>query len=64
MKKWNWDYLDLRRAIKGAYRMDKVGNNKFEAYCKEKTKSKKIIFVFYQENDTILVITGAEGTEI
>lgn len=61
MRKWNWDYVDLRDAIKNAYKIEKVGNKKYEAYCKEKANSKKIIFVYYQEFETIFVITGAEG---
>ncbi|MDI6655176.1 MAG: hypothetical protein QME59_04745 [Candidatus Hydrothermarchaeota archaeon] len=28
MKKWNWDYIDLRDAIKNAYKIDKVGKKK------------------------------------
>lgn len=60
MKKWNWDFNDLRDAIKNAYKIDKVGNKKYEAYAR-KDGSKKVVFVYYLEFDTIFVITGSEG---
>ena len=60
MKKWNWDFNDLRGAIKNAYKTDKAGSKKYEAYVR-KDGSKKIIFVYYFEFDTIFVITGSEG---
>ena len=60
MKKWNWDFVDLREAIKNAYKVDKVGKKKYEAYSR-KNGSKKIIFIFYLEYNMIFVITGSEG---
>ncbi len=60
MKKWGWDFMDLREALKCAYKIDKVGKKKYEAYVR-KDGSKKIIFVFYFEFDTVFVITGSEG---
>ena len=62
MRKWNWDFIDLREAIKNAYKVEKVGKKKYEAYA-EKKGSKKIIFVYYSEFDTIFVISGSEGSE-
>ena len=59
MKKWNWDFNDLKEAIKNAYKTDKVGKKKYEAYVR-KNGSKKIVFVYYFEYDTIFVITGSE----
>lgn len=60
MRKWNWDFSDLREALKNAYKTEKVGKNKYEAYV-ERQHSKKIIFVYYWEFDTIFVISGSEG---
>ena len=60
MKKWGWDFSDLREAIKNAHKIEKVGKKKYEAYTK-KDGSKKIIFVYYFEFETIFVITGSEG---
>ena len=60
MKKWNWDFIDLRDAIKNAYQIDKVGKKKYEAYVR-KDGSKKIVFVYYFEYDIIFAITGSEG---
>ena len=60
MKKWNWDFIDLRDAIKNAYKINKVGKKKYEAYAR-KNGSKKIIFVYYLEYDAIFIITGSEG---
>jgi len=34
---------------------------KFEAFLKGKEGSKKVIFVFYPEFETIFAISGAEG---
>ena len=60
MRKWNWDYADLREAIKNAYKVDKVGKKKYEVYVRKKGL-KKIIFAYYTEFDTVFVITCAEG---
>ena len=60
MRTWNWDFIDLREAIKSVYKFDKVGKKKYEAYTR-KNGSKKIIFIYYRELDTIFVITGSEG---
>ncbi len=57
----DWDYIDLRDAIKNAYKTERVGKKKYEAYIRCKMGSRKIIFVHYAEFDTIFVITGAEG---
>jgi len=60
MKKWDWDFHDLREALKNAYKIEKVGRKKYEAYA-EKDGSKKIIFAYYFELGAIFVITGSEG---
>lgn len=60
MRKWNWDFVDLREAIKNAYSVQKAGKKKYETYV-EKKGSKKIIFVYYSDFDTIYVISGSEG---
>ena len=60
MRKWDWDYHDLRNAIKNAYKFEKVGKKKYEIYVRKKG-NKKIIAVYYQEFKTIFIITGTEG---
>ena len=60
MREWNWDYIDLKEAIKNAYKIDTVGKTKYEAYTNKKG-GKKIIFVYYSEFDTIFIISGSEG---
>ena len=60
LKKWNWDMIDLRNAIKEAYQVDKVGKEKYEVYVR-KNGSKKIILAYQQMEDTLIVISGAEG---
>jgi hypothetical protein len=60
MRKWNWDYIDLREAIRNAHKIDKIGKKKYEAYVTKKG-SKKIIFVYYAEFGSIFVVTGTEG---
>ena len=58
MRKWNWDMNYLRSALTETYKIDKVGNNKYEAYTKKGGKNRKIIFTII--NDEIFIITGAE----
>ncbi|MDI6708573.1 MAG: hypothetical protein QME47_05770 [Candidatus Thermoplasmatota archaeon] len=36
MRKWGWDYVELREAIKNAYKLDKVGKRKYEVYVRKK----------------------------
>lgn len=60
MRKWNRDYSDLREAIRKA-RIEKVGKTNFEAYMTSKEGSRKIIFVYYKEFDTVFIISGVEG---
>ena len=59
MNKWNWDYTDLRRALKEANAI-KVGKEKYEAFLKWKG-GKKIIFVHYNFEKQVFVISGSEG---
>ena len=59
MRQWNWDMFDLRESIKNAYKIDKIGKKKYEIYTQKGT-SKKIIFVYYKEDKSIFVISGAE----
>ena len=61
MRKWDYDVDSLRSAIDNAYRVEKVGKYKYEAYTKTKGKSRKLIFIKDEEFKDIFVITGAEG---
>lgn len=61
MRKWGWDENDLRNALEGNYKLEKVGKYKYEAFTKAKGKSRKIIFILDQEYKEIFIITGAEG---
>lgn len=60
MRKWDWDYRDLRAAIQDAYKVEKIGKKKYEIYVRKKGE-KKIIAVYYWEFETLFVITGGEG---
>ena len=60
MRKWDWDYHDLREAIREAYEIKKIGKKKFEIYVRKKGE-KKIIVVHYIEFNTIFIITSSEG---
>jgi hypothetical protein len=62
MRKWDYDILTLRQALASAYKVEKVGKNKFEAYVHAKGKSRKIIFVKDDATKEIFIITGAEGS--
>ena len=32
MRKWGWDFHDLRDALQAAYKIEKMGKTKFEIY--------------------------------
>lgn len=62
LRKWNYDTLALQNAIENAYKIEKVGKYKFEAYFRAKGKSRKLIFIKDDQFKEIFIITGAEGT--
>ena len=61
MRKWDYDVDSLKKVLQNAYKIDKVGKNKYEAYIRTKRESRKIIFVKDDEYKEIIVISGAEG---
>ncbi len=61
MRRWDYDMDSLRIVLETAEKIDKVGKNKFEAYIRTKSSSRKIIFVKDDEYKEIIVISGAEG---
>ena len=61
MRNWDYDIDSLRNALENAYKTDKVGRRKFEAYTRVKGKSRKLIFIKNEEYKEIFIITGAEG---
>ena len=61
MRKWDYDTNGLRDALNNAYKINKVGKNKYEAYIRTKNKSRKFIFVRDEEYKEIFIITGTEG---
>jgi len=61
MRKWDYDVDSLRNALESAYKIDKVGKYKYEAYTRAKGKSRKLIFIKDEEYKEIFIITGAEG---
>ncbi len=60
MKKWDWDYEDLRDALKNAYKTKKVGKKKYEIYIRKKGE-KKVVVIYYWGFENLFVITGSEG---
>ena len=60
MRKWDWDFHDLREAVREAYEIKKIGKKKFEIFVRKK-EEKKTIAVYYVEFETIFIITGSEG---
>ena len=60
MKKWDYDVDSLRDALENAYKIDKVGKHKYEAYTGAKGKSRKLIFIRDDECKEIFMITGTE----
>ncbi len=62
MRQWNWSADDVRDALEKAYKTEKVGKSKYEAYITKGTRGRKVIFVVNDELKKIFIITGAEGT--
>ena len=60
MRKWGWDQFDFRDAIRDAYRVNRVGRNKWEILVKKKG-TKKFVVVYEPASEEVLVITGTEG---
>ncbi len=60
MRRWGWDQLDLREAIREAYRVSRTGRSKGEVFIRKKG-TKKLGLVYDEEFDEVFVLTGAEG---
>lgn len=61
MRRWDYDPDSLQTALEHAYKIEKVGKSKYEAYVRVKAKSRKFIFIRDDEYKEIFIITGAEG---
>ncbi len=61
MRKWNYDIQALKQALESAYKTEKVGKYKYEAYVRKNEKSRKFIYVKDEGNKEIFIITGSEG---
>ncbi len=61
MRKWDYDIHMLRDALQNAHKTIKAGKNKYEAFVRAKGKSRKLIYVKYEDYKEIFIITGAEG---
>lgn len=60
MRKWGWDVPTLRNAISAAYRVEKIGKEKFEVYV-NKDGFRKIVTVYYGVENKLVCITGSQG---
>ncbi len=60
LRRWGWDFHDLRDAFREAYKIEKVGEIKYEIYV-QKGGFKKVILVYYDFEEEIFCITGSEG---
>ena len=61
MRKWDYDKELLRKDLESAYKVDKIGKTKYEAYIRAKGKSRKLILINDDNYKEIFIITGAEG---
>ena len=63
MRKWDYNIDSLRNELESAYKVDKVGKHKYEAYTRYRAsgRGRKIIFVVYEEEKEIFIISGSEG---
>ena len=60
LRKWNWNFHDLRDAFQDAYKIESAGSEKFEVYI-EKGGFKKVIVVYYTAAEELVCISGSEG---
>jgi len=60
MSAWGWDYHAVREALRAAYAVRKTGTDKYEVYV-NKGGYKKIVCVYYDDEDRIICITGSQG---
>jgi len=60
MRRWGWDYADVRDALRNAHRVARAGRTKWEAFVRKKG-NKKLVLVYDEEIQEVYVITGAEG---
>ncbi len=60
MRKWDWDQVDLREALREAHRVSRVGERKWEIFVRKKGH-KKLVVVYDARHDEVFVITGSEG---
>jgi hypothetical protein len=60
MRKWGWDQVDLREALRESDRVSKVGKEKWEVFVRKKGEKKRVI-VDDERTEEVFVITGAEG---
>ena len=61
MRKWDYEIYTLKDVIEKAYKIDKVGRQKYEIYIRAKGKSRKLILIKDDEYKEVFIITGAEG---
>ena len=60
MRKWDWDQLDLREALRESYRTTKTGKDKWQVFVRKKGE-KKLVIVYDKQTEEVFVITGTEG---
>ena len=60
MRKWDWDQIDLREALREAHKVTRVGTGKWEIFVRKKGH-KKLVVAYDAEHGEVFVITGSEG---
>ena len=60
MRKWDWDQVDLREALRDAYSVARVGKGKWEIFVRKKGR-KKLVVAYDDAYGEVFVITGSEG---
>ncbi len=60
MRRWDWDQVDLREALRAAYKVSKAGKGKWEVFIRKKG-NKMLVIVYDEQTGEVFVITGAEG---
>ena len=60
MRKWDWDQVDLREAIRATHRVSRVGKNKWKLFVRKRGE-KKLVIVYEAGPGEVFVITGSEG---
>jgi hypothetical protein len=60
MRKWDWDQVELREAIRATHRVSRVAKNKWELFVRKRGEKKPVI-IYESGPGEVFIVTGSEG---